>query len=621
MIYKPHKAFSLTELIIVLVIIALLFAAMAPIITKRHISDTAGVENIWNFVNNDTERNAYFDPGYEGWTSSLYVGMFPKDPNDINRPAHPGKLIVNSGDIEYDGITYPQPQFQFRFSPDNSQLSNGIDAGALGVDSSGNIYFGEVRPYGENNNGLGSNNTILGFSAVRTASEANGVVAIGTGALELSHLENAKDGDNNWYHVTAVGTNAGSYASDFNNGNGIYIGNGAGVGHSLSNIGIGYHAFYSNGSINESGTSTAHNNVAVGINAGISAHSGDLPYSYNVLINNTVNTDGGMNYNTIIGYDSYNQHTIRVENNTTDSLNYITAIGSNACASIKPGTGFNTCIGYRSGAANNNSPVSSTSSLDEHIYLGGVPSGFSGRGVMEVHTYPSADNDFSASGVDVVLNSNLAIRGKLFISDGNDIANYKFIDTYDSSSLDSPLEPEYYRCTSDQREMGFLLVYNGVYVCNDQYSGDSSRAYPRTINILYRDGNAPNSLYHSDLRLKNNIVENHNGLKKLLLLEPYNYTFKQDKLGLPQVGVIAQDLQKVFPESVSKDSKGFLKIQWDEMFFAMINSIKELSQKVDETVKKIADMSKEIIFVKSQQKDIRKKISSLDARVKRLERK
>jgi prepilin-type N-terminal cleavage/methylation domain-containing protein len=55
--FKPHKAFSLTELIIVLVIIAVLFAAMAPIITKRHIADTAGVENIWNFVNNDTERD------------------------------------------------------------------------------------------------------------------------------------------------------------------------------------------------------------------------------------------------------------------------------------------------------------------------------------------------------------------------------------------------------------------------------------------------------------------------------------------------------------------------------------------------------------------------------------
>ena len=607
---KPHKAFSLTELIIVLVIIALLFAALAPIITKRHISDTAGVENIWNFVNNDTERNAYFDPGYEGWTSSLYVGMFPKDPNDASRPAHPGKLIVNSGVVHFAEETYPQPQFQFRFSPDNSQLSNGIDAGGLGIDSNGNINFGEVHK------NLGNNNTILGFSAVREATAANGLVAIGTGVLESAPLENTEV-DGSWYHVTAVGTNAGSFANSVNNGNGIYIGNGAGIGHSLSDIGIGYHAFYSNGT-------NAHNNVAVGVNAGISSHSGNLSYIYNVLINNTVNTDGGMSYNTIIGYDSYHQGTVEVSNSATDYLRYITAIGYNACASVKHNTGYNTCIGYKSGSANNNSPVSSVNSGDEHIYLGGIPKSFSGRGVMEVHTYPSSEeNSFSANGVDVVLNSNLVIRGKLYTTasdSDSDIANYKFIDTYDDS-LDYPLEPAYYRCTSDQDENEFLLVYNGIYVCTDPYNGEDSLAYPRTINILYRDGDAPNNLYHSDLRLKNNIVDNNAGLKKVLLLEPYNYTFKQDALGQAQVGVIAQDLQKVFPESVSKDSKGFLKIQWDEMFFAMINSIKELSQKVDEAIQKIADMSKDIVSVKSQQKDIRKKISSLNDRVKRLERK
>ncbi|MBO6181541.1 prepilin-type N-terminal cleavage/methylation domain-containing protein, partial [bacterium] len=47
------RAFSLTELLIVLVVIALLFAAMAPIVTKRHIAETHETESIWNFVTGD----------------------------------------------------------------------------------------------------------------------------------------------------------------------------------------------------------------------------------------------------------------------------------------------------------------------------------------------------------------------------------------------------------------------------------------------------------------------------------------------------------------------------------------------------------------------------------------
>ena len=130
--YNSHKAFSLVELIIVLVIIALLFAAMAPIITKRHIADSGAIESIWHFVNNDTERDAYFDPGAPDWSSSLYVGMDPVANNN-----HSGKLVINSKNITYNGVTYPQPQIQFRFSPNESELSNGIDAGSLLLDANG----------------------------------------------------------------------------------------------------------------------------------------------------------------------------------------------------------------------------------------------------------------------------------------------------------------------------------------------------------------------------------------------------------------------------------------------------------------------------------------------------
>lgn len=598
---RPHKAFSLTELIIVLVIIALLFAAMAPIITKRHIAENGSIENIWNFVSNDTQRDAYFDPGYEGWTSSIYVGMDP-----IANYNNSGKLVINSNDMTYNEETYPQPQLQFRFSPTNSELSNGIDAGSLGIDGSHNISFGQVHK------SIGNDNTVLGFSALETLQSANGFVAVGTGALE-----NVTVAEGVTPYITAVGTNAGYRLNMLADGTGIYIGAGAGSGYAAKNIGIGYHA--SNGM---AATDIDKGNVALGVNAGISGNS-SLEYINNVIANSYSSTNAGMRHNTIIGYGSYRG--VSAADSASDYLSYMTSIGYNACNSIGNDMGLNTCLGYGSASSESNAPQiveDDGTNFDEHIFLGGMPIGFNGRGVMEVYTHGGSVT--TADNADVVLNSNLVVRGKLYAKSGNDLVKYDNIDTYNSEVSAFHFEPKYYRCSQDDYR-SMLLTYN-VYVCTDLFSVNASGegnslAHPKTINLLYQNGTAPNSIISSDERLKDNITENNAGLAKLLLIEPYNYTFKDDMLAHAQVGVIAQDLQKVFPESVSKDEKGFLKIRWDEMFYAMINSIKELCQKVEQITQRVTNLAKEVTTIKSQQKDIRKKLSSIDERVKRLERK
>ena len=46
-----------------------------------------------------------------------------------------------------------------------------------------------------------------------------------------------------------------------------------------------------------------------------------------------------------------------------------------------------------------------------------------------------------------------------------------------------------------------------------------------------------------------------------------------------KLGVVAQELQKVFPNAVTKDKDGYLRIRQEDMFYAMINAIKELDLK------------------------------------------
>ena len=80
----------------------------------------------------------------------------------------------------------------------------------------------------------------------------------------------------------------------------------------------------------------------------------------------------------------------------------------------------------------------------------------------------------------------------------------------------------------------------------------------------------------------------------LFQLKIFNFTYKKDPTKEPHVGVIAQDLQKVFPNAVKKGADGFLTIRMEDMFYAVINAIKELDAKYQAQEKRIDALEKRI---------------------------
>lgn len=141
-------------------------------------------------------------------------------------------------------------------------------------------------------------------------------------------------------------------------------------------------------------------------------------------------------------------------------------------------------------------------------------------------------------------------------------------------------------------------------------------------------GNDPKSHRQSDIRLKNVGEPFTAGLNELEKLNFYHFTFKKDKDQVPQVGVMAQDLQKVFPQAVSKDDGGWLTIRWDEMFYAAINAIKELNTKVCAIAKDVTNLKtvtdEHTKTLEAQTQTIEQQqveIKELTARVEKLEQK
>ena len=148
------------------------------------------------------------------------------------------------------------------------------------------------------------------------------------------------------------------------------------------------------------------------------------------------------------------------------------------------------------------------------------------------------------------------------------------------------------------------------YKMNEFIGSDDNKGDDRDANNITLEGyntGIPNFL--SDRRLKYVGKENKSGLDKIRQLKVFNYTFKKDTKKEPHVGIIAQDLQKVFPNAVKKGADGFLTIRMEDMFYAVINAIKELDAKYQAQEKRITAIEKE-------NKELKARLDRLEAKVK-----
>ncbi|HXM60715.1 MAG TPA: tail fiber domain-containing protein [Terriglobales bacterium] len=84
----------------------------------------------------------------------------------------------------------------------------------------------------------------------------------------------------------------------------------------------------------------------------------------------------------------------------------------------------------------------------------------------------------------------------------------------------------------------------------------------------------------SDRRLKTLDGAFGSGLSKILKINPVRYRYRADNaMGIrdtdEHIGVVAQEIQKVIPEAVTENSKGYLLVNNDPIIWTMLNAIKE----------------------------------------------
>ena len=310
------------------------------------------------------------------------------------------------------------------------------------------------------------------------------------------------------------------------------------------------------------------------ISFNMTSQTGNTSYGTNALSNNIGD------YNTAFGYQS-------LENNSSGGYN--TALGVSALRSITTGdanTGigsfalyyntqglWNVGVGYYSLFANTgsgNTAVGFRSMMDNTT--GGDNSAFGfhslahntegdyNTGVGRRALYSNTTGSDNVAVGDYALNNNLT---------GNyNVAIGRYAETSSNSSTNQTVIG--YQATG-QADNSVVLGNSdvtAVYMAED--SGATIYAGNATFN--------GDVVIQSDARLKSNIVSLGATLHKLLQIDGKSYEMK----GRQKIGVLAQEIQEVFPELVTKDGDEMLAVNYQGLVPVLINGLKEQQKEIDE---------------------------------------
>lgn len=104
----------------------------------------------------------------------------------------------------------------------------------------------------------------------------------------------------------------------------------------------------------------------------------------------------------------------------------------------------------------------------------------------------------------------------------------------------------------------------------------------------------------SDPAFKEDIKPSPSMLNNVLNLGTYNYNYKTEEFkdknfsDLEQIGLMADQVEEIFPHVVKKDDKGFRYINYGMLTPVLIKSVQELSSQLEEQQKTIELLTKKL---------------------------
>lgn len=530
--------------------------------------------------------------GTVGVTGNVFLGVGSGDqatgPNNVgigsytlsnNTTGYRNTAIGRAALYNSNGLQNSAVGFNALYSNTNGRGNTAVGDVALQLNTTGdgNTALGQASLF---NNSTGYSNIAIGIAALSANTTNSNLVAVGDSALynNGSGASSATDAISN----TAVGSKAlyanttGSYntAVGFHalHSNTTGYQNIAGGTETLflnttgsRNIAIGFRSLLSN--------STGIENTAIGDFSNVSntTGNGNSAYGASSLLSNSTGSyntaNGGYTLhqnttglgNTALGNSSLYYNTTGNENvsigenalqsNTTG--NYNTALGTFADAGANNLTNA-TAIGYKAMAGSSNTlvlgSINGVNNANADVNVGIGTTTPTGRLHIKHNSYP--------------------IPTVLLEESENDFTRIRFTNTNANSFWEMNALPQ---TTNTTARIEFW---------------NNSGATVTTPFVLYGNGNATLSgtlTQNSDARLKKDIQPILNAADAIKRMNGYTYNWKDNSRDESlQFGVIAQEVQKIFPSLVREDDKGILSVNYSGLIPVLIEALKEQQKQIDE---------------------------------------
>ncbi len=123
---------------------------------------------------------------------------------------------------------------------------------------------------------------------------------------------------------------------------------------------------------------------------------------------------------------------------------------------------------------------------------------------------------------------------------------------------------------------------------------------------------------YSDGRLETVHGSFGSGLDQVMQLRPIRYRYKPDNaLGIrdagEHIGVVAQEVQRVIPEAVTENGRGYLLVNNDPIIWSMVNAIKEQQREIEQQRKLLRAQSAAMQNLAAEVRETRKTLRQVKA--------
>jgi hypothetical protein len=524
-----------------------------------------------------------------GLGSHINSGSNDLQPQDLFSWSSPGNRNISSTGLRY-------------FSIDNGNTD------IVGFNQDPNGDFGDwlsepcpqTNPYVQNAFGCagqfsdvtatspeGINLDVIGYDLVIPRSSQDGDLGNGNTAEGAAALASLTSGSYN----TAMGLQA-----LFSNTTGFYN-TGIGVNALYNNTGGAFNA--ANGAFALFNNTTGNSNTAAGVNA---------------LVNNTTASD-----NTAMGYQSLFSNTTG-NNNTGTGVNalfsnttgiYNTATGIGALFSNTTAT-FNTATGAAA-LFSNTSGNSNTATGTAALYNNTIGGNNTADGLFALNANTSGGSN-TANGVNALLNNTTAnnntATGVSALVANTTGSNNIGLGTNAGSNLTTGSN------NIDIGNSGVAGEANTIRIGASQtatFIAGISGATASGGAAVFVNANGQLGTATSSRRFKQEIKPMDRASEAILTLQPVTFRYKQeiDPKGIPQFGLVAEEVEKVNPDLVVRDDEAKVyTVRYEAVNAMLLNEFLKEHRKVDQLRATVSDQRKELELLtgtwKEQQAQIQK---------------